>query len=399
VPHLSDLVFERCGFRLNFMLHVDQYDAGGQRIRKTTGSTNVDFLYDLTGHEIAEVTSTGAWNRGEVYAGGRHLATYSGGTTYFIHADWLGTERVRTTAAGAVYETCTSLPFGDWLTCSGSDASPMHFTGKERDAESGLDDFGARYYSNRFGRWLSADWSNVPVPVPYANLVNPQTLNLYSMVADDPESFADLDGHKLPSQDDQVPGANPDFNCDIAKASNCAQQPPPPQETPPAQMSSWQFLKAEASGAWDASGGAILGLGASLLSGEAEKNIATTVEWTVTNPAKIVEGVKEAGHEVAQTVESAASGNPRAIGQVVGTAATIAYSARNVRVRAYENTGGGGLNIRNTPTRGSSLRLDFHPLEKGGSYRPHVDVTIKKPGIPSGEGSNLIKPIHHWPWD
>jgi hypothetical protein len=31
--------------------------------------------------------------------------------------------------------------------------------------------------------------------VPYANLTNPQTLNLYSMVADDPESFADLDGH------------------------------------------------------------------------------------------------------------------------------------------------------------------------------------------------------------
>ena len=57
------------------------------------------------------------------------------------------------------------------------------------------DDFGARYYSNRFGRWLSADWSSVPVPVPYANLTNPQTLNLYSMVADDPESFADLDGH------------------------------------------------------------------------------------------------------------------------------------------------------------------------------------------------------------
>ena len=35
----------------------------------------------------------------------------------------------------------------------------------------------------------------MPVPVPYANLTNPQTLNLYAMVADDPESFADLDGH------------------------------------------------------------------------------------------------------------------------------------------------------------------------------------------------------------
>jgi hypothetical protein len=35
----------------------------------------------------------------------------------------------------------------------------------------------------------------VPVPVPYENLSNPQTLNLYAMVSDDPESFADLDGH------------------------------------------------------------------------------------------------------------------------------------------------------------------------------------------------------------
>ena len=67
--------------------------------------------------------------------------------------------------------------------------------GKERDAETLNDDFGARYYSWRFGRWLSSDWSAVPVAVPYANLTNPQTLNLYSMVADDPESFADLDGH------------------------------------------------------------------------------------------------------------------------------------------------------------------------------------------------------------
>jgi RHS repeat-associated protein len=70
--------------------------------------------------------------------------------------------------------------------------------GKERDTETGNDDFGARYYTSRFGRWLSADWSSVPVPVPYANLTNPQTLNLYSMVSDDPESFADLDGHCYP---------------------------------------------------------------------------------------------------------------------------------------------------------------------------------------------------------
>jgi RHS repeat-associated protein len=66
------------------------------------------------------------------------------------------------------------------------------FEGKERDAETLNDNFGARYYSNRYGRWLSSDWSSVPVAVPYATLANPQTLNLYSMVSDDPETSADL---------------------------------------------------------------------------------------------------------------------------------------------------------------------------------------------------------------
>jgi hypothetical protein len=44
--------------------------------------------------------------------------------------------------------------------------------------------------------WLSPDWSAIPAPVPYANLTNPQTLNLYAMVHDNPETFADLDGHE-----------------------------------------------------------------------------------------------------------------------------------------------------------------------------------------------------------
>ena len=84
------------------------------------------------------------------------------------------------------------------------------FEGKERDAETQNDDFGARYYTWRFGRWLSSDWSAVPVAVPYANLTNPQTLNLYAMVADDPESFSDLDGH--------VPG-EPQDEFDVAEAA------------------------------------------------------------------------------------------------------------------------------------------------------------------------------------
>ena len=70
-----------------------------------------------------------------------------------------------------------------------------HSTGKERDSESGLDYFGARYYSSAMGRWMSPYWSGATVPVPYANLSNPQSLNLYGYAGNNPLSRFDPDVH------------------------------------------------------------------------------------------------------------------------------------------------------------------------------------------------------------
>jgi|SRR5271156_5659526 len=69
------------------------------------------------------------------------------------------------------------------------------FTGKERDAESGNDYFGARYYASSMGRFMSPDWSSRPNPVPYADLTNPQSLNLYGYAGNNPLSKTDPDGH------------------------------------------------------------------------------------------------------------------------------------------------------------------------------------------------------------
>jgi RHS repeat-associated protein len=69
------------------------------------------------------------------------------------------------------------------------------YTGKERDTESGLDYFGARYYASNMGRWMSPDWSAKQEPVPYSKLDNPQSLNLYAYVYNNPLSKADPDGH------------------------------------------------------------------------------------------------------------------------------------------------------------------------------------------------------------
>jgi RHS repeat-associated protein len=81
--------------------------------------------------------------------------------------------------------------------CSSSVAFPStyKFTGKERDSESGLDMFGARYYGSSLGRFMTPDWSEHPTSIPYASLPYPQSLNLYSYVQNNPLSRTDPNGH------------------------------------------------------------------------------------------------------------------------------------------------------------------------------------------------------------
>jgi len=78
----------------------------------------------------------------------------------------------------------------------------QEFSGKERDAETansamgdGLDYFGARYFSAAQGRFTTPDWSATPQPIPYADLSDPQTLNLYSYLRNNPLAKTDPDGH------------------------------------------------------------------------------------------------------------------------------------------------------------------------------------------------------------
>jgi RHS repeat-associated protein len=80
--------------------------------------------------------------------------------------------------------------FAHWYVLSES-----RYTGKERDTESGNDYFGARYYASSMGRFMSPDWSSDPEAVPYADLGNPQSLNLYGYVNNNPLHVTDPDGH------------------------------------------------------------------------------------------------------------------------------------------------------------------------------------------------------------
>ncbi len=179
------------------------YDAEGRRVAKlgSGGAVTTSYLLDLAGNQVTELNSSGAWAHSNVWAGMRLLATYdtSAGTDsvgYHFHlTDWLSTQRMQTTAAGNQEEVCYSYPFGDGLTCTGSDATEHHFTSKMRDTESGLDYFLARYYTSDLGRFLTPDWAAAPTAVPYASFGDPQTLNLYAYVNNNPDTEIDMGGH------------------------------------------------------------------------------------------------------------------------------------------------------------------------------------------------------------
>ena len=186
------------------------YDAEGRRVEKVlvngfgtpTPSTTVQqaYLLGLSGEQVSVLDGSGNWKWSNVYAGGKALATYDSTGTHFTLTDWLGSKRELVNITGAstvaVGEQCQNLPFGDGQNCTGTDVNQLHFTGKQRDIESTNDYFGARFYaSNIAGRFLTPDWSKNPQGVPYATFTNPQSLNLYSYVKNNPLTNTDSDGH------------------------------------------------------------------------------------------------------------------------------------------------------------------------------------------------------------
>ena len=188
------------------------YDGEGRRIAKSPsrGTTDV-YVYDADGDLASEYSNAPA----SVAAG-----------TQFLTGDQLGTTRVVTLQAGTVSERHDYEPFGAELIVNsvsprygvtGYGAAievPVQFTGKERDWETGLDFFGARYFSGAQGRFTSADWSESPQPIPYADTNDPQTLNLYSYVRNNPLSHGDLDGHKVDCTGDNARGIGCQFLAD-----------------------------------------------------------------------------------------------------------------------------------------------------------------------------------------
>jgi RHS repeat-associated protein len=115
----------------------------------------------------------------------------------YYHLDALGSTRVLTDAGGTVVERHDYLAFGEECT-SGTCAfnpglgagAPRKFTGKERDVETGLDYFGARYLAAPLARFTSHD----PVMNGARSRTEPLGWNRYAYALNNPLRNLDPDG-------------------------------------------------------------------------------------------------------------------------------------------------------------------------------------------------------------
>ncbi len=118
------------------------------------------------------------------------LPSFAAEKVYFYHTDAAGTPVAMTDASGAkVWET-DYKPFGEEQSIIASTDNNKKFIGKEKDEETGLYYFGARYMDAGIGRFTSVD----PAGITEKDLLNPQRLNRYSYGLNNPYRYIDLDG-------------------------------------------------------------------------------------------------------------------------------------------------------------------------------------------------------------
>jgi RHS repeat-associated protein len=163
------------------------YDGDGKRVRKSNGTL---YWYGTSSDPLLETDGSGGLTKEYVFFGGKRIASRdsSSAISYYL-ADHLGTARVVTNASGTVQDDSDFYPYGGERAISSSSGNHYKFTGKERDSESGLDNFGARYDSSQYGRFMTPD--------PLLNSGrpwDPQSWNRYAYTENNPLRYTDPTG-------------------------------------------------------------------------------------------------------------------------------------------------------------------------------------------------------------
>jgi RHS repeat-associated protein len=206
------------------------YDGDGKRVVKTGGIGNMLYWTGTGSETLTETNLSGTPTADYIYFNGKRVARVDlpAGTVRYYFSDHLGTASVVTDNLGVIKDESDYYPYGGEMVITNSDSNRYKFTGKERDSESGLDNFGARYFTSNLGRFMTPDWAARPTTVPYAVFGDPQSLNLYGYVRNDPISNFDPDGHTNPSRGESE-------QCNVAycptqcnEVNKCTAQPSQP---------------------------------------------------------------------------------------------------------------------------------------------------------------------------
>ncbi len=190
--------------------HTQGWDVENHLTSDTNGANSVTFTYDGDGKRVKKVESSGVttayignlyeWKSSSgvvkyYYAGGRRVAMRTSSSIWdvaYLFGDHLGSTSLATNAYGYQTSRLAYKPFGGTAWFTAVLPTDYGFTGQRFEPTTGyIYDYGARYYDEYIGRFISAD-SIVP------NMGNPQDFNRYSYTRNNPLRYTDPSGHCVP---------------------------------------------------------------------------------------------------------------------------------------------------------------------------------------------------------
>lgn len=202
------------------------YDGDGNRVKKTENGETILYVNKYYEKNLTTGNVTSYY-----YSGNRLVAERESSTLRYFHQDSLSSTSLMTDSSGGSLGTIKFSPFGSART--GSVPTDIQFTGQRLDATD-LYYYGARYYDPSIGRFISPD----PIVQDPAN---PQSLNRYSYVMNNPLKYVDPTGLwwtvdaecNTVWEDDQTGEQIPDYVYYARLRDGQAGTTPPPATTPP----------------------------------------------------------------------------------------------------------------------------------------------------------------------
>jgi RHS repeat-associated protein len=165
------------------------FDALDRMVEQNRNGSYTQIVYGPSGGKLALMNGQTLSKAFVPLSAGATAVYNSSGLLYYRHSDWLGSSRLASTTSRTLYYDGAYAPYGE--NCAESGTGDRDFAGMNQDTISSrsypLYDALFREYHPTWGRWVSPD----PAGLAAVNSSNPQSLNRYAYVLNNPTSLAD----------------------------------------------------------------------------------------------------------------------------------------------------------------------------------------------------------------